>query len=79
MSDVDPVQFGALTAQVSALEREVGEMKGDVKREVAELRSDVKELLELANKSRGGLWAGMSITATLGGIVGFFVDHLTRR
>lgn len=64
MSDIDPVQYGALTAQVSALEREMGELK-----------ADVRELLALANKSKGGFFAGMAIASTLGGLVTFVADH----
>ena len=67
MSDIDPIQYGALTEQVKALERDVNE-----------LRADVKELLELANKSRGGLWMGMAIASSLGGIVGFAADHFMK-
>lgn len=49
-TDIDPVQFGALTAQVKTLETQV-----------EELRADVKALLELANKSKGGFWMGMAV------------------
>ena len=34
-----------------------------------ELRKDMKELLALANKSKGGLWAGMAIASFIGGVV----------
>lgn len=68
MSDIDPIQFGALTAQVSALEREVSELK-----------SDVRELLDLANKSRGGFFAGMAIVSTASAAIGFFLDHWMRK
>jgi hypothetical protein len=64
MSDIDPVQFGALTAQVKTLENQVGN-----------LQSDVKALLELANKSRGGFWAGMAIASAIGGGVSWFVSN----
>jgi hypothetical protein len=67
MNSFDPVQYGALTHQVAALEQEV-----------FELRSDVKELLALANKSRGGLWAGMLIASALGGALTFLADHFWR-
>jgi hypothetical protein len=68
MSEIDPVQFGALTAQVSAQGKEI-----------AELRLDVKNLLELANKSKGGFWMGMAIASSLGGLAGFVMDHFIRR
>lgn len=68
MSDIDPIQFGALTAQVKALDDEVRELKGDV-----------KALLELANKSRGGFWVGMAIASSFGGVVGFVMDHFVSK
>jgi len=68
MSDIDPVQYGALTAQVTALEREVSELK-----------ADVRTLLELANKSKGGFFAGMAIASALGGVATFVIDHLWGR
>lgn len=59
MSDIDPREFGRLEAEVSALQDEV-----------AGLRADVRELLELANKSKGGFWMGMAIASGIGGVVG---------
>lgn len=64
MSDINPVQFGALTAQVKTLESQV-----------ESLSSDVKQLLELANKSKGGFWAGMAIASALGGLVSWVVSN----
>lgn len=65
MSDFDPVGYGELRAQVTALEREVSELKGDVKR-----------LLELANQSKGGLWVGMAIVSMASAAVSWVVAHL---
>jgi hypothetical protein len=33
---------------------------------------DIKELLELANKSRGGFWMGMAVVSGISGIISFF-------
>ena len=49
MSEIDLREFGKLEAQVEVLQTEVHA-----------LRDDVKKLLEMANKSKGGLWAGMA-------------------
>jgi len=38
------------------------------------LRDDVKTLLALANKSKGGLWAGMMIVSAISSLVGF-ISH----
>jgi hypothetical protein len=47
--------------------------------EVAELRKDVKQLLELANKGRGGLWAGMMVVSAISAFVGFISQYLTNK
>ena len=65
MSEVDARDFGKLEAQVEALQKEVHT-----------LSTDVKALLELANKSKGGLWLGMSIASFAGGLITFVADRL---
>jgi hypothetical protein len=65
MDEVSAREFGKLEAQVEALQSEV-----------SDLRSDVKTLLELANKSKGGFWMGMTIASLVGGGITFFMDRL---
>lgn len=67
-TEINPVQFGALTAQVKTLETQV-----------EELRADVKALLELANKSKGGFWMGMAVASSVGGFAGWVVSHVPWR
>lgn len=67
MSEIDPREFGKLEAQVEALQKEVHA-----------LRDDVKQLLEMANKSKGGFWVGMSIASALGGVVTFVADRMIK-
>lgn len=58
---------------------QIGRMQGEVetlKTDVAELKRDVKTLLELANKSKGGIWAGMSIAAMLGSLISWIATHV---
>ncbi len=64
MSEILPREFGKLEAQVEALQTEVHA-----------LRDDVKKLLEMANKSKGGLWAGMAIVSVLTSIGTFILDR----
>lgn len=60
-----------LAAEVKALHRE-----NDARDKVIEdLRYDVKELLALANRSKGGFWAGMTIASGLGSVIGWVVSH----
>ena len=65
MSDIDPREFGKLEAQVDALQKEVHS-----------LGKDVKCLLELANKSKGGFWMGMTIASAIGGVATFFLEKV---
>jgi hypothetical protein len=65
MSDIDARDFGRLEAQVEALQAEVHS-----------LSKDVKALLELANKSKGGFWMGMTIASTVGGILTYVGERL---
>ncbi len=61
---MDAIQFGKMQAEVEQL-----------KEDVADLKKDVKQLLELANKSKGGFWAGMTIASMLGAAASWFVSH----
>ena len=67
MSDIDARDFGKLEAQVASLQAEVHQ-----------LATDVKALLELANKSKGGFWMGMTIASIAGGVVTFFAGRLIK-
>ena len=67
MSEIDPREFGKLEAQVEALQEEVHA-----------LRQDIKALLEMANKSKGGMFVGMAIASVVGGVVSFIATKLVR-
>ena len=68
MSELDPVKIGVMWQKVEAMEKEV-----------SELRDDVKQLLELANKSKGGLWAGMMVISAVSSFVGFLIHYFTSK
>lgn len=56
----DPYKYGKLVATVESLEKKVDK-----------LEQGMEELLELANKGRGGFWAGMAVVSAISSIVGF--------
>jgi hypothetical protein len=64
MTDIDPITFGRMQAEVHLL-----------RSEVATLQSDVKELLALANKGKGGFWMGMTIASMMGALVSWIATH----
>ena len=63
-NEIDPIQYGKLIAQVQNLEHKVDS-----------LEVDIKLLLELANMSKGGFWAGMAIASAIGGFITFIANH----
>lgn len=64
MTEIDPREFGRLEAEVQSL-----------RNQVAAMQTDIKTLLEMANRSKGGLWAGMTIASMLGGAVSWVATH----
>ena len=64
MSEISERDFGRLEAEVQALKAELDDIK-----------TDVKELLALANKSKGGFWMGMTIASSVGAAVAWLAGH----
>lgn len=60
---IDPVEYGKLVSSVKHLEDDVSAM-----------RDDIKALVALANRSKGGLWAGMTLASVFGAVFTFVVQ-----
>jgi predicted PurR-regulated permease PerM len=61
----DMFKFGGLVNQVENLQHKVDAMD-----------KDIKELLELANQSRGGFWMGMTMASFVGGLITYISTWL---
>jgi hypothetical protein len=61
---VDLYKYGKLVAQVESMEKKIDK-----------LESNMEELLELANKSKGGFWMGMVIASGIGGLVTYITSY----
>ena len=66
MSDfqIDPVKYGQLWEKVDQLSVKVDK-----------LEEGMEQLLALANKGRGGFWAGMMIVSAFSSAVGFLSHY----
>ena len=64
-TEIDPVKYGVLWERVQNMDKKIDKMEGQI-----------EELLELANKSKGGFWMGMTIASFVGGLVSWLVGHL---
>lgn len=65
-SGIDLYKYGKLVAQVEAMEKKIDK-----------LEVGMEALLALANKSKGGLWAGMIIVSAVSTFIGFITSHFT--
>jgi len=64
-SEIDPVKYGVLWERVQNMDKKIDKME-----------SQIAELLELANKSKGGFWMGMTIASMAGGFITWVASHL---
>jgi hypothetical protein len=63
--DIDMVKYGVLWERVQQMDKKVDKME-----------TQLEQLLELANKSKGGFWMGMTIASGVGGLVSWFISHM---
>ncbi len=63
-NEIDLVKYGVLWQKVQDMDRKVDKME-----------RQLEELLALANRSKGGLWIGMSITSAFSAFVGFIASN----
>jgi len=75
MDQTDMREFGRLEARVEAQGREIGELKASSR----EMNRKMDELLALANKGRGGFWAGMTFVSLLSSAAGWFSHYVLGR
>jgi hypothetical protein len=72
MAEIDPVKYGVLWERVQNYERRFDEMNSKMDK----MERNVEELLALANKGRGGFWAGMTIASSVGAAVAWLASHM---
>jgi hypothetical protein len=63
-NDIDPVEYGKLLAKVENLESSV-----------EKLAKKIDDLMEVANKSKGGLWVLMAVGGAVGGFLTWMAEH----
>jgi hypothetical protein len=62
--EIDPVKYGVLWQKVQDMDKKVDKME-----------RQLEQLLELANKGKGGLWFGMTVASAVSGFIGFVISH----
>jgi hypothetical protein len=69
--EIDPVKYGVLWQKVEDYERKFDSME----RKIDSMDVDLKKLVAMAERSRGGFWAGMLIVSGISTVVGWVI-HL---
>ena len=65
--EIDPVKYGVLWQKVQDMDKKMDKME-----------TQLEQLVALANKSRGGFWAGMVFVSILSSCVGFLIAWIKR-
>jgi hypothetical protein len=60
-------KYGQLVAQVDSLDKKVDKLEGKI-----------EELLELANKGKGGMWFGMFFVSAVSAASGYVTHLITK-
>jgi len=68
--ELDPVKYGILWNTVENNEKKLEEM--NYKMDKMELK--IEQLLAMAERSKGSLWALMGVASVVGGIISFLTD-----
>ena len=63
-TNFDPVKYGVLWERVQVMDKKMDKME-----------AQIDQLLELANKGKGGFWMGMTIASFAGAAVSWIANH----
>ena len=63
--EIDLVKYGVLWERVQQMDKKIDRMEGQI-----------EQLLELANKGKGGFWMGMTIASSVGAAVAWIAGHM---
>jgi hypothetical protein len=64
-NEIDLVKYGVLWERVQQMDKKIDRMEGQI-----------EQLLELANKGKGGFWMGMTIASSVGAAVAWVAGHI---
>ena len=65
--EIDPIKYGVLWQKVQDMDKKMDKME-----------TQLEQLVALANKSRGGFWAGMVFVSVLSSCIGFLIAWIKR-
>lgn len=64
-NEIDLVKYGVLWERVQQMDKKIDRMEGQI-----------EQLLELANKGKGGFWMGMTIASSFGAAAAWVAGYI---
>lgn len=61
-AEIDPVKYGVLWQKVHDMDKKIDKME-----------RQMEQLLDIASRSKGALWLGITVGSLLAGCLGFFL------
>ena len=74
MAEIDPVRYGVLWQKVEDYERRFDDMS----RKMDKMEAQLENLIGLANRGKGGFWAGMVFISAVSSMVGYVVHWFNK-
>ena len=68
--ELDPVKYGVLWNTVENNEKKLEEMN----KKMDKMEGKIEELLAMAERSKGSLWALMGVASVVGAVISFLTD-----
>ena len=65
--EIDPVKYGVLWERVQNMDKKIDRKE-----------NQIEQLLELANRGKGGLWFGMAVASMFSGLIGFVLAWMKK-
>ena len=73
--ELDPVKYGVHWNTVENNEKKLEEMN----KKMDKMEGKIEELLAMAERSKGSLWALMGVASVVGGVISFFTELFFRK
>ena len=68
--EIDPVKYGVLWQKVEDYEKKLGSME----KKMDKMEVNIEQLLAMAERSKGSLWALMGVASVIGATISFLTD-----
>jgi hypothetical protein len=73
--EIDPVRYGVLWQKVEDYERKLNSME----KKMDKMEANLEQLVAMANRSKGSLWALMGVASLVGGIISLVTDFFFKK